>query len=107
MVKAGGRVFHQTLSCLKSGLPYRGYGVDWIRAFISQHRAWANIPSRRNRKEALCFSPYLYSARNLVERSFNKIKQSRCVATRYDNFTANYLAFISACLELGQKLVTA
>ena len=32
-------------------------------------------------------------ARNLVERSFNKIKQSR-VATPYDKLAANYLAFV-------------
>ena len=56
--------------------------------------AWANIPPRRNRKDALCFSPYLYRARNLVERFFNKIKQCRRVATRYDKLAANYLAFI-------------
>jgi transposase len=30
----------------------------------------------------------------LVERFFNKIKQCRRVATRYDKFAANYLAFI-------------
>jgi len=37
---------------------------------------------------------YLYKARNLVERFFNKIKQCRRVATRYDKLAANYLAFI-------------
>jgi transposase len=42
----------------------------------------------------LSFSPYLYRARNLVERFFNKIKQCRRVATRYDKLAANYLAFI-------------
>jgi len=31
---------------------------------------------------------------NLVERFFNKIKQYRRVATRYDKLAANYLAFI-------------
>jgi transposase len=30
----------------------------------------------------------------LVERFFNKIKQCRRVATRYDKLAANYLAFI-------------
>jgi transposase len=40
------------------------------------------------------FSPYLYRARNLVERFFNRIKQCRRVATRYDKLAANYLAFI-------------
>jgi transposase len=38
------------------------------------------IPPRSNRKEALSFSPYLYWARNLVERFFNKIKHCRRVA---------------------------
>jgi transposase len=37
---------------------------------------------------------YLYRARNLIERFFNKIKQCRRVATRYDKLAANYLAFI-------------
>jgi transposase len=77
----------------------RGYDADWIRALISQHGAWANIPPRRNRKEALCFSPYLYRARNLVERFFNKIKQCRRVATRYDKLAANYLAFVQLALS--------
>ena len=38
--------------------------------------------------------PHLYRAPNLVERFFNKIKQCRQVATRYDKLAANYLAFI-------------
>jgi transposase len=84
------------LSGLKSGamlLGDRGFDADWIRALVSQYGAWANIPPKRNRKEAICFSPYLYRARNLVERFFDKIKCRR-VATRYDKLTANYLAFI-------------
>ncbi|MEY9299755.1 transposase [Bradyrhizobium elkanii] len=43
---------------------------------------------------AICFSPYLYRARNRVERFFNRIKQCRRVATRYDKLAANYLAFV-------------
>jgi transposase len=55
---------------------------------------WAHIPPRCNRSEPICFSPYLYRARNLVERFFSKMKQCRRVATRYDKRAANYLAFI-------------
>ena len=62
----------------------RGYDADWIRELASQKGAWANIPPKRNRKEPICFSPYLYRARDLVERFFNKIKHCRRVATRYD-----------------------
>jgi transposase len=57
----------------------------------SQHGA---IPPKSNRKEAICFSSYLCRGRNLIEQFFNKIKQCRRVATRYDKLAANYLAFI-------------
>ena len=72
----------------------RGYDADWIRVLVGQYGAWANIPPRRNRKDALGFSPHLYRARNLIERFFNRIKQCRRVATRYDKLAANYLAFV-------------
>ena len=42
----------------------------------------------------ICFGPYLYQARNRVERFFNRIKQCRRIATRYDKLAANYLAFV-------------
>jgi len=51
---------------------------DWIRELARQQGAWANIPPKRNRKDPICFSPYLYRARNLVERFFNKIKSACC-----------------------------
>ncbi len=88
------RLALKLLSRLKSGamlLADRGYDADWIRALATKKRAWANIPPRCNRKEPICFSPHLYRARNLVERFFNKIKQCRRVATRYDKLAANYL----------------
>jgi transposase len=67
----------------------RGYDADWIRALVTQQDAWANIPPKRNRKNPVCFSPYLYH-----ERFFNKLKQCRRIATRYDKLAANYLAFV-------------
>jgi len=91
------RLAFPLLSDLKPGamlLADRGYDADWIRALTNQHGARANIPPNRNRREPICFSPHLYRARNLVERFFNKIKQCRRIATRYDKLAANYLAFI-------------
>jgi transposase len=53
------------------------------------------------RTEPICFGRHLYRACNLVERFFNKNKESRRLATRYDKLTANYLAFIQlACVRL-------
>lgn len=73
----------------------RGYDADWIRALVNEQGAWPNIPPERNRKDPICFSPYLYRSRNLVERFFNKLKPCRRVATRYDKLAANDLAFIT------------
>jgi len=56
--------------------------------------AWANIPPRSNRKEPVCFSPYLYRDRNVVERFFNKLKYFRRIATRYDKLGSCFLAMI-------------
>ena len=72
----------------------RRYDANWIRAFAGQHGAWAKIPPKRNRKDPISFSPYLYRACNLVERFFNRIKQCRRAAIRYDKLAANHLAFI-------------
>ena len=91
------RLASRLLSRLKSGtmlLADRSYDADWIRALVTKRHAWANIPPRSNRSEPISFSAHLYRARNLVERFFNKIKQCRRVATRYDKLAANYLAFI-------------
>jgi transposase len=55
------------LSGLKSGamlLADQGFDADWIRALVSQHGAWANIPPKRNRTEPIYFSRHLYRARN-------------------------------------------
>ena len=72
----------------------RGYDADWIREVARQQGAWANIPPKRNRKDPICFSPYLYRARNLIERFFNEIEQYRRVATQYEKLAANDLTFI-------------
>jgi transposase len=91
------RLAGRLLSKLKPGsmlLADRGYDADWIRELATKNGAWANIPPKSNRTDPICFSPYLYRDRNRIERIFNKIKQCRRVATRYDKLAANYLAFV-------------
>jgi transposase len=88
------RVLNGIFWVRRSGAPWRD-DADWIREFARQKGAWANNPPKRNRKDPICFSPYLYRARNLVELFFNKIKQCRRIATRCDKLAANYLAFVN------------
>jgi transposase len=55
----------------------RGYDADWIRELARQQGAWANIPPKRNRKDPICFSPYLYRARSSVGVSRPDMTNSR------------------------------
>ena len=94
------RLAGRLLSRLKSGtmlLADRGYDADWIRALASKR---GEHSTEMQSQRAICFSPYLYRARNLVERFFNRIKRCRRVATRYDKLAAHYLAFVSIRLWL-------
>ncbi|MEM9107803.1 MAG: IS5 family transposase [Pseudomonadota bacterium] len=72
----------------------KAYDSDTIRSLVAARGGWANIPPRRNRREPICFSPYLYRDRNLVERFFNRIKHCRRIATRYEKRAANFLTFV-------------
>jgi transposase len=81
------RLAGKLLSDLKSEtmlLADRGYDADWIRALAAKKGVWANIPPRCNRDSPICFSPYLYRARNLIERSStksNSVEESLLVTT--------------------------
>ncbi len=70
----------------------KGYDANALREAVAERGAWANIPPKANRKDPICFSKYLYKARNLIERFFNKIKHFRRIATRYDKLAENFLA---------------
>jgi len=72
----------------------KAYDSDAIRQLAENKKAWANIPPKSNRKKSFAFSKFLYRYRNLVERFFNKLKQFRGIATRYDKNPENFLAAV-------------
>ena len=69
----------------------KGYDSNAIRAKAAERKAWANTPPKANRKGTFAFSRWVYRQRNLVERFFNRIKQFRGIATRYDKRPENYM----------------
>lgn len=72
----------------------RGYDADRIRKSMSKRDVMPQIPMRKNRKMRVGVDHGLYRLRNLVERCFNKLKNARRVATRYDKTAESYLGFI-------------
>jgi len=64
------------------------------------------IPSKSNRQEPRQINHETYKRRNLIERMFNKLKNWRRVATRYDKTAASFLAFITiASVKLWMPFV--
>jgi transposase len=72
----------------------KAYDSNAIRDQAQEQDVWANIPPMSNRKGSFVFSAFLYCYINLVERFFNKLKQLRGIATRYDKNPDNFLAAI-------------
>ena len=72
----------------------RGYDADFIREDMETRGGTAIIPTRKNRKVQIPVDDYIYALRNKVERCFNKMKNARRLATRYDKTLSSYLGFV-------------
>lgn len=62
----------------------KGDDADYIVDAVKNMDATAVIPPRSNRVVQRKDDKHLYKERNLIERMFGKLKQSRRVATRYE-----------------------
>jgi transposase len=60
---------------------------------IEASSAQAIIPPRRNGTSQRHLNWHRYKARHLVERFFNRLKQFRRLATRYDKLVHRFNAF--------------
>ena len=72
------------------------YDSAELREELDEHCTKPVIPNRSNRKEPFTFSKRLYKLRWRIEAAFNRLKEFRRIATRYDKLARNYLA--SVCL---------
>jgi transposase len=72
----------------------KGYDSKAVVAVVEQMGAEAVIPTQKSRKEQRVIDTERYKDRNLVERFWNKAKQFRRVATRYEKTARNFLAFV-------------
>jgi transposase len=82
----------------------RGYDARAILDLIAAHGGRGHIPTQRDRKQQRSVDPAIYRQRNLVERFFNKIKNFRKIATRYEKSARNYLAAVLiACTRLWTR----
>jgi transposase len=94
--------FTQALPLLKDENPDyvladRGYDSDAIVDYIKQINAIPVIPPKSNRIIQRNYDRHIYKERNLIERLFNRLKQFRKIATRFEKAQINF----EACIYLA------
>lgn len=86
----------------------KGYDSDAVRDDIEARGGQAQIPSKANRNVQHLVDKAIYALRNRIERFFNRIKNSRRVATRYDKLVESFAAFVLlATIRLWLRFVHA
>jgi transposase len=74
----------------------KAYDSVELRENLDERGTRPVIPNRCNRKQPFSFNKGLYKLRWRIESAFNRLKDFRRIATRYDRLARNYLA--SVCL---------
>jgi transposase len=73
----------------------RAYDSDAIRAQLRALQCEAVIPPKASRVQELSWDRERYKERSAVECAFNRLKQARRFATRYDKTLRNYSAVVA------------
>lgn len=71
----------------------KAYGTNEIRTYIESQQATYCIPPKSNVKDPWVCDYNQYKERHVVECFFNKLKQFRGIATRYEKLSRNFLSF--------------
>ena len=70
------------------------YDSDTIRTVLALRGTRPVIPNNPTRKHTYTFDRKAYRMRNIIERTFSRLKDFRRIATRYDKLAKNYLAAV-------------
>lgn len=73
----------------------KGYSSRKIRRYLRRRGIRYTIARKTNEHRGGKFDKALYRLRNQVERCFNRLKQYRRIATRYEKMAQNYLAMLT------------
>lgn len=93
-----------TVAAPKALLADKGYDRDRFRESLLIRGILPIIPPRSNRKVPEHPDYRRYKDRNRIERMFNKLKQSRRIATRYDKTALSFASFLNlASIRLWLK----
>ncbi len=70
----------------------KAYDADWLLHYLDSEGIEAVIPPKRSRLQQRDMDYIAYKQRNVIERTINKLKQYRKIATRYEKTTLSFLS---------------
>jgi transposase len=94
-IQGFGPLFRMIVDRIEALLADKGYDADAIREELACAQIEAVIPAKSNRRNPAPHDRDKYRWRNLIERLFNKLKNWRRIATRYDKTRESYLGFVA------------
>lgn len=88
-------LFRMIADRIEAFLADKGYDADAVREEIADADIEAVIPAKSKPARAHPADKVKYKWRNQIERLFNRLKNWRRVATRYDKTKESYLGFVA------------
>ncbi len=73
----------------------KGYSSPPFRRYLRRRGIRYTIARRNNQQRGGSFDKIIYKTRNRVERLFNRLKQCRRIATRYEKRAVYYAAMLT------------
>jgi transposase len=78
----------------------KAYGSRAFRQFLRRRGIRITLPHKSHERRRGAFDKAVYRERNRGERFFNRLKQCRRIATRYEKRAVNYAAMITIAMIL-------
>ena len=92
-ISAANQLFSDVYSC--HILEDKGYDSDAHRQFLRSQNNTPVIPGRKHRKLPIEYDKELYKERKKIEIFFEKMKENKRLALRYNKSDAAFLGFVA------------
>lgn len=91
----GAKIMYPALPKANIMIADKGYDSDEWRSALQAKGIKSCIPPRSGRRSPACYNKRLYKQRHKVENAFNRLKDWRRVATRYDRCADLFFAAVT------------
>jgi transposase len=78
----------------------KGYSADALRIWLREREIEPVIPYRADETGGQAYDREAYRERPVIERTINRLKRYRRIATRYEKLAGSYLAMVTIAMIL-------